>query len=114
MCVGSFVAGIGYSAVASATARNCLPIILVEIAPRSFQVQCINGPLDGAGGIPTWIVFSAGATSTENEARAARFQALVMATILAGRILRVDAVTDATLCSGIGDCQRANWWALWQ
>lgn len=103
-----------YASVAHATIRDCNPNSIWEVAPRSFQIFCTNGGADGDGGIPSWIVLRPGGStsSAEAEATASRFQALVMAIILAGQKLRVDAVTDSTLCAGITDCRRANFWGM--
>lgn len=100
---------LAYTSPADAATSNCLAVILVEISNRSFQVSCSNGPADGTGGVPTWLTYSAG-----TDAQAARFQSLVLATVLAGRKLRVDASASTTgLCAGIGDCAIISWWALW-
>ena len=112
--LGSLLAVSAYSTQASAAVRTCAPTGIVEASPRMFQVYCSNGDDDGAGGVPEVFVYRAGTTSSaENEALAARFQAIVTAAILSGRYIRADMSNDATLCTGLTDCMRANWWALW-
>lgn len=112
--LASLIVMSAYSAEASAVVRSCVPNAIVEVAPRSFQVFCSNGDDDGVGGVPQVLVYRAGTeTSSENEAIASRFQAMVTAAILSGRFLRADMTGEATLCTGITDCLKANWWGLW-